>query len=80
MDSFQLSHSVVSNSSQSHGRPGFPVHHQLPELAQTHVHWVCVAIQQSHPVLSPFLFKLLNTMDHLIIKRSTDKGYNMNES
>ena len=33
--------------------PGFPVHHQLPELAQTHVHWVGDAVQQSHPLLSP---------------------------
>ena len=33
--------------------PGFPVHHQLPKLAQTHVHWVCDAIQSSHPLLSP---------------------------
>ena len=33
--------------------PGFPVHHQLPELAQTHVHQVCDAIQPSHPLLSP---------------------------
>ena len=33
--------------------PGLPVHHQLPELAQTHVHWVGDAIQQSHPLLSP---------------------------
>ena len=33
--------------------PGFPVHHQLPELAQTHVHWVGDAIQSSHPLLSP---------------------------
>ena len=33
--------------------PGFPVHHQLPELAQTHVHWVSDAIQPSHPLLSP---------------------------
>ena len=32
--------------------PGFPVHHQLPELAQTHVHWVSGAIQPSHPLLS----------------------------
>ena len=29
--------------------PGFPVHHQLPELTQTHVHWVGDAIQPSHP-------------------------------
>ena len=32
--------------------PGFPVHHQLPELTLTHVHWVSDAIQPSHP-LSP---------------------------
>ena len=33
--------------------PGFPVHHQPPELAQTHVHRVGDAIQPSHPLLSP---------------------------
>ena len=33
--------------------PGFPVHHQLPELTQTHVHGVGDAIQPSHP-LDPF--------------------------
>ena len=33
--------------------PGFPVHHQLPELAQTHVHWVSDTIQPSHPLSSP---------------------------
>ena len=32
---------------------GFPVHHQLPELAQTNVYWVSDAIQPSHPLLSP---------------------------
>ena len=32
---------------------GFPVHHQLLELAQTHVHQVGDAIQPSHPLLSP---------------------------
>ena len=32
--------------------PGFPVHHQLPELAQTHGHWVGDAIQPSHPLSS----------------------------
>ena len=32
--------------------PGFPVHHKLPELAQTHVHRVSDAIQPSHPLLS----------------------------
>ena len=33
--------------------PGLPVHHQLPELAQTHVHQVGGAIQPSHPLSSP---------------------------
>ena len=33
--------------------PGLPVHHQLPELTQIHVHWVGVAIQPSHPLSSP---------------------------
>ena len=33
--------------------PGLPVHQQLPELAQTHVHEVSVAIQPSHPLSSP---------------------------
>ena len=32
---------------------GLPVHHQLPELAQTHVHRVGDAIQPSHPLSSP---------------------------
>ena len=35
--------------------PGFPVHHQLRELAQTDVHQVSDAIQSSHPLSSPFL-------------------------
>ena len=33
--------------------PGLPVHHQLPELTQTHVHRVGDAIQPSHPLSSP---------------------------
>ena len=37
--------------------PGFPVIHYLPKLAQTHIHWVGDAIQQSHPV-APFFFCL----------------------
>ena len=32
---------------------GLPVHHQLPDFTQTHVHWVSDAIQPSHPLLSP---------------------------
>ena len=37
----------------NHSTPGLPVHHQLPELTQTHVHCVSDAIQQSHPLGSP---------------------------
>ena len=33
--------------------PGLPVHHQLPEFTQIHVHWVGDAIQPSHPLWSP---------------------------
>ena len=33
--------------------PGLPVHHQLPEFTQTHIHWVSDAIQPSHPLPSP---------------------------
>ena len=37
----------------NYSTPGFPVHHQLPEFTQTHVHRVIDAIQPSHPLLSP---------------------------
>ena len=37
----------------NHSTPGFPVHHQLPEFTQTHVHRVSDANQPSHPLLSP---------------------------
>ena len=33
--------------------PDLPVHHQLPESSQTHIHWVSDAIQPSHPLSSP---------------------------
>ena len=33
--------------------PGLPVHHQLPEFTEAHIHWVSDAIQPSHPLLSP---------------------------
>ena len=35
------------------GTPGLPVHHQLPEFTQTHIHRVGDAIQPSHPLSSP---------------------------
>ena len=52
----QFSHTVVSKfcDPMDCRISGFPVHHQLPELAQTHVHWVCDAVQPSHPLSSPF--------------------------
>ena len=37
----------------NHSTPGLPVHHQLPESTQTHVHRVGDAIKPSHPLLSP---------------------------
>ena len=37
----------------NHITPDLPVHHQLPEFTQTHVHWVSDAIQPSHPLSSP---------------------------
>ena len=43
--------------------PGFPVLHSLPELAQTHVHWVGDAIQPSHP-LSPTFPPALGLSQH----------------
>jgi len=35
--------------------PGLPVHHQLPEITETHVHQVSDTIQSSHPLSSPSL-------------------------
>ena len=43
--------------------PGLPVHHQLPEPTQTHVHCVGDAIQPSHPLLSSF-HSALNLSQH----------------
>ena len=48
--------------------PGFPVHHQLPELAQTHVHRVSDAIQPSHPLslllLLPSIFPTIRVFSN----------------
>ena len=48
---------VLSNSLRplDCSTPGLPVHHQLPEFTQTHVHWVGDAIQTSHPLSHPLL-------------------------
>ena len=44
--------------------PVFPVHHQLPELAQTHVYWAGDAIQPSHPLASPSPPPAFNLSQH----------------
>ena len=51
----QFSRSVMSNSLRPHGpqHARLPVHHQLLESTQIHVHWVGNAIQPSHPLSSP---------------------------
>ena len=51
----QFSHSVMPDfcDPMNLSTTGFPVHHQLLELTQTHVHWVGDAIQLSHPLSSP---------------------------
>ena len=46
--------------------PGFPVHHQLPELTQTHVHPVSDAIKPSHSLLPPSL-PAFNLSNHIRI-------------
>ena len=47
----------------NHSIPGLPVHHQLQEFTQTHVHWVGDAIQPSSPLSSPSL-PALNLSQH----------------
>ena len=59
MNIFSVQFSSVAQSCptlcdpMNHSTPGLPVHHQLPEFTQTHVHQVGDAIQPSHPLLSP---------------------------
>ena len=48
-----LSHVQLLWTPKDYSMPDFPDHHQLPELAQTHVHQVSDAIQPSHPLSSP---------------------------
>ena len=47
---------------------GLPVHHQLPEFTQTHVHWVGDAIQPSHPLsfllLPPSIFPIIRVFSN----------------
>ena len=54
VSSVQFSCLVVSDSWNPMNRstPGLPVHHQLPEFTQTHLHWAGNAIKPSHPLSS----------------------------
>ena len=51
--------------------PGLPVHHQLPEFTQTHIHRVGDAIQPSHPLWSPFLPALISFSIRVFPNEST---------
>ena len=53
--SVQFNHSLclILCNPMNRSTPGLPVHHQLPEFTQTHIHWISDAIQPSHPLSSP---------------------------
>ena len=53
--------------------PGLPVHHQLPEFTQTHVHRVSDAIPPSHPLLSPSPYAP-NPSQHHFVKDKVSIG------
>ena len=53
INSVQLLSRVQLCDPMNRSMPGLPVHHQLPEFTQTHVHRVSDAIQPSYPLLSP---------------------------
>ena len=62
--------------------PGLPVHHQLLEFTQTHVHWVGDATQPSHPLSSPSP-PALNLFQHQSFPMSQDftsGGQNIGDS
>ena len=59
-----------------YSRPYFPVLHDLPELAQTHVHWVSDAIQPSRPLPSPSpsVFSLSQHQDFFLMSQLFASG------
>ena len=62
---------------------GFPVHHQLPELAQTHDHQASDAIQPSHPLSSPSLFPSIRVFSNestLHIRRPKNWSFSFSTS
>ena len=58
--------------------PGFPVHHQLPELAQTHVRWIGDAIQPSPPLSSPSL-PAFNLSQHQGLFKRVSSSYQVSK-
>ena len=71
--SVQFSSSVMSDSFNPMNRstPGLPVHHQLPEFTQTHVHRVSEAIQASHALSSLLLLSLIPPSIRVFSNEST---------
>ena len=57
-----------------HSTPGLPVHHQLPELAQTHVHWISDATQPSHPLSFPSL-PAFNLSQHRVFSNESSQFF-----
>src|SRR5574337_110931 len=55
----------------NHSTPGLPVHHQLPEFTQSHVHQVSDAIQPSHSLSSPFLLPPIPPSIRVFSNKST---------
>ena len=55
----------------NHSTPGLPVHHQLPEFTQIHIHRVSDTIQPSHPLLSLLLLPLIPPSITVISSEST---------
>ena len=63
--------------------PGLPVHHQLPEFTQTHVHWAGDAIQPSHPLLLPSILPSIRVFSNesvLHIRWPKDWNFSFNIS
>ena len=54
--------------------PGLPIHHQLPEFTQTHVHWVDDAIQPSHLLSSPSP-PAINLSQHQVLFKWVSSSY-----
>ena len=61
-----------------HSTPGLPVHHQLPEFTQSHVHRVDDAIHPSHSLSSPSL-PALNVSQHQGLLRSVSSSHQVSK-